>query len=122
MIPRILWFAALAAILASGQDNAWQTQFNVDRKNLSASGESQYFPLTPGLRLHFAHGRNTLVRSVLNETKLVDGVETRVVEDRESNGGKLVEVARDYYAVDRSTGDVYYFGEDVDNYKDGKVA
>jgi hypothetical protein len=24
-------------------------------------------------------------------------------------------------ATDRNTGDVYYFGEDVDNYKDGKV-
>ena len=24
-------------------------------------------------------------------------------------------------ATDRNTGDVYYFGEDVDNYKNGKV-
>jgi hypothetical protein len=35
--------------------------------------------------------------------------------------GKLAEVTRDYYAIDSRTGDVYYFGEDVDVYKNGKV-
>ena len=34
---------------------------------------------------------------------------------------QLVEVSRNFMATDRNTGDVYYFGEDVDNYKDGKV-
>ena len=60
--------------------------------------------------------------TVLAETKIVDGVETRVVEDREEEGGKPIEITRDYYAIDRTTGDVYYFGEDVDVYKGGKVA
>jgi hypothetical protein len=60
--------------------------------------------------------------TVLNETKIVDGVETRAVEDRETKNGQLVELTRDYYAVDRNTGDVYYFGEDVNTYKNGKLA
>ena len=36
--------------------------------------------------------------------------------------GQLVELTRDYYAIDSVTNDVYYMGEDVDVYdKSGKV-
>jgi hypothetical protein len=48
-------------------------------------------------------------------------VETLVMEDRVFEDGKLAEVALDYFAQD-DNGTVYYFGEDVDEYKDGKVA
>jgi len=44
------------------------------------------------------------------------------VEDRETRKGQLIEVTRDYYAIDSVTNDVYYFGEDVNIYKNGKVA
>ena len=64
-------------------------------------------------------GMDTL--TVLDETKMIDGVETRVVEDREMKNGRLIELTRDYYAIDSVTNDVYYFGEDVDVYKNGKV-
>jgi hypothetical protein len=47
-------------------------------------------------------------------------VETLVVEDREFEDGKLVEATMDYIAQ-ADDGAVYYFGEDVDEYKDGKV-
>jgi hypothetical protein len=47
-------------------------------------------------------------------------VETLVVEDRAYEDGKLAEVALDYFAQD-DNGTVYYFGEDVDEYQDGKV-
>jgi hypothetical protein len=59
--------------------------------------------------------------TVLNETKTVDGVECRVVEERETKDGKLVEVSRNYFAIGKRTNSVYYFGEDVDIYKDDKV-
>jgi hypothetical protein len=52
---------------------------------------------------------------------MVDGIRTRVVEERETKAGNLIEVSRNYFAISRTTGDVYYFGEDVDHYKDGKV-
>jgi hypothetical protein len=64
---------------------------------------------------------DTITDTVLNETKVVDGVETRVVEDRETRNGQLIELTRDYYAIDSVTKDVYYMGEDVDVYKNGKV-
>src|SRR5882724_5099896 len=47
-------------------------------------------------------------------------VDTLVVEDRAYENGKLAEGALDYFAQDDS-GVVYYFGEDVDEYQDGKV-
>ena len=36
--------------------------------------------------------------------------------------GQLIELTHDYYAIDSATNDVYYMGEDVDVYKNGKVA
>jgi hypothetical protein len=47
-------------------------------------------------------------------------VEALVVEDREYENGRLVEVTLDYFAQ-ADNGTVYYLGEDVDEYKDGKV-
>jgi hypothetical protein len=35
--------------------------------------------------------------------------------------GQLVEVSRNYFAISRRTSDVFYFGEEVDIYRDGKV-
>ena len=60
--------------------------------------------------------------AVLDETKPIGGVETRVVEERETLGGAPVEVSRNYFAIHPRTLDVYYFGEDVDIYKNGKVS
>lgn len=47
-------------------------------------------------------------------------IEALVVEDREFENGKLVEVALDYFAQ-ADDGTVYYLGEDVNEYKDGKI-
>jgi hypothetical protein len=42
---------------------------------------------------------------VLDEIKTIDGVATRVVEDRELKNGRLIELTRDYYAIDAATND-----------------
>jgi hypothetical protein len=47
-------------------------------------------------------------------------VEAAVFEDREFGNGKLKEVTLDYFAQD-DDGMVYYLGEDVEDYTDGKV-
>jgi len=48
-------------------------------------------------------------------------IEALTVEDREFNaGGELIEATRDYFAQD-DDGNVYYMGEDVDEYKNGKI-
>jgi hypothetical protein len=123
---------AAAAILLSaaraeegGKSDAaksgWRDTFKVAKENWADKGRNTYFILEPGYRLVLEDGKDTLTITVLDETKVVDGVTTRVVEERETNRGKLVEVSRNYFAIDTSTGDIYYFGEDVDMYKDGKV-
>jgi hypothetical protein len=48
-------------------------------------------------------------------------LKARVIEERESEDGELVEVSRNFFAVCRETGDVFYFGEDVDDYEDDEI-
>jgi hypothetical protein len=110
---------SLVANLSRRRDR--RRSFKVDKKNLGPVSYNPYFPLTPGMEVHLTDGHETVVFSVLDETKIVDGVETRVVQEYETKGGQVVEISRNYFATDRIKGDVYYFGEDVDVYENGKV-
>jgi hypothetical protein len=117
--------AALAIVLATTgaqSEQIWTENFGVEPGELASIGRNPYFILEPGYRLTLQHGDERLVITVLDEIKVVDGVETRVVEERESKRDALVEVSRNYYAISKRTNSVYYFGEDTDIYKDGKVA
>jgi len=58
--------------------------------------------------------------SVLDDTEVVAGVTTRVVEEREWVNEELVEVSRNFVAQ-AADGSVCYFGEDVDDYRDGEI-
>jgi len=125
-VAALLWVLAVAALCPAqgakkGGAQAWRETFAVDKANLADTGRNTYFILEPGYRLTFEHGKDTLIVTVLDETKMVDGVKTRIVEERETSGGKLAEVSKNYLVIDRTTHDLYYFGEDVDEYKDGKV-
>lgn len=100
--------------------DAFKRTFNVPRERLGPTANNPYFPLTPGLTLRYAGGRTTLLRTVLDGTETVDGMLTRVVEDREERNGRPVEISRDHYAADSATNDVFNFGEDVHNYRQGK--
>jgi hypothetical protein len=102
-------------------DKPWQDTFPVDKQQLGLMSNNPYFPLEPGYQQVFKEGTITLTRTVLKEMKIIDGVAIRVVEDKEDDNGQLVEIAHDYYAIDTITQNVYYFGEDVDNYKNGRI-
>ena len=110
-----------AAALYPQPARDWQSVFPVDRKNLGVKGSNPYFILTPGYQLYYRHGSDEDTVTVLDKTRMIDGVESRVLEDRETSKGQLVELTLDYYAIDSITNDVYYMGEDVDVYKNGKV-
>lgn len=98
------------------------TTFNVNAKNFASSGRNTFFILEPGFQLQYDGEKGaTQTISVLDETKVVEGVETRVVEKRELEDGKLSTLTRGYYVIDRSNNDVYCFGEDIDDYEDGKL-
>src|SRR5258708_27315636 len=55
-------------------------EFSVAHGELTSSGRNPYFVLEPGYKTTFGAGDEQLTITVLNETKIVDGVETRVVE------------------------------------------
>ena len=125
-------FALLAtiAILTAAQkcwsedkrdDDAWTRHFAVEKQDLASTGRNSYFSLEPGDQLTYEGDDERLVITVLPDTKMVDGVETRVIEERETKAGQLVEVSRNYFAISQRTGSVFYFGEEVDIYKNGKV-
>ena len=97
------------------------TEFAVDPAELSASGENPYFVLEPGFQAEFEGGGARLVITVTNDIKRVDGVETRVVEERETKNGHVIEVSRNYFAISRRTNAVFYFGEDVDMYENDRI-
>jgi hypothetical protein len=57
---------------------------------------------------------------VLGRTEVVAGTRVAVVEVKDFEEGRLVEQTLDYYAQ-RGDGSVWYLGERVDDYEDGKL-
>ena len=106
---------------AQPKADAWTQNFDVAAADWTDRGRNPYFILEPGYALTLEHDTERLVITVLDDTRVVAGVTTRVVEERETSSGELVEVSRNFYALDRRTNSVFYFGEDVDMYKNGKV-
>jgi len=105
----------------AAQDSEWQEEFGISECNLQTSGRNPYFILEPGYQLVLEGNDIKLQLTVLDETKTIDGVATRVVEERECKKGELAEIAKNYFAICEPTKDVFYFGEDVDYYEKGKV-
>jgi hypothetical protein len=103
----------------------WTESFNLEKYTLTSIGKNDFFILEPGFQLVLEHkdGNDTekLEITVLNETKKIGEVETRVVEERETVNGEVKEVSRNFFAFCKETADVFYLGEETDNYKDGKV-
>ncbi|WP_461163566.1 hypothetical protein [Arthrobacter sp. R4-81] len=84
---------------------------------------NQYFALPVGKKMTYEtteQGKVTerIEIEILPETKTIEGVEAVVYLDKEYKNGQLVEETRDYLAQHKN-GDVWYFGEDVNNYWNG---
>ena len=96
-----------------------------DSCHFATSGRNRYFILVPGyqLELEGTEGKKKvrLMITVLNETKKIGNTETRVVEENETVNGKTVEISRNFFAYCKESGAIYYFGEEVDIYKNGKI-
>jgi hypothetical protein len=102
-------------------DSAWTERFLVEPGELVSTGRNPYFVLEPGYRLVLEGGDRRLTITVLSETRTVDGIESRIVEERETSAGALVEVSRNYYALSRRSNSVFYLGEAVDMYRNGRI-
>ena len=106
---------------AATASSTWQQDFGLAQRRLSPTGRNQYFILEPGYQQTLESKDERLVITVLDETRTVDGVVTQIVEAKEWQDGKLYEISRNFFAIDEQTKDVFYFGEDVDFYENGKV-
>ncbi|MGY4544484.1 hypothetical protein ACVWY0_004429 [Arthrobacter sp. UYNi723] len=81
---------------------------------------NKYFALPVGKKMTYETTEQGSVTErieieILQETKTIEGVETVIYLDKEYKNGQLVEETRDYLAQHKN-GDVWYFGEDVNNY------
>jgi hypothetical protein len=94
-----------------------------------ATIDNRYLPLTTHRRCEMRGKaddgtRERVVRTVLKRTKRFDvggrRVDAAVIRDDAYEDGELVERTHDYFAQ-ADDGTVYYLGEDVDNYRRGKV-
>jgi hypothetical protein len=131
-----LVFAPLSAFAL---DPEFTSQFPLNNCKFKTTGENSYYILEPGRQLYLNNDQcmadgecdefEELWVTVLHDTQKVvlalDGkrkaINTRVVEEREMVDGELSEISRNYVAECKNTGDVYYFGEDVDIYENGGV-
>ncbi|HSR29838.1 MAG TPA: hypothetical protein VLY63_04670 [Anaerolineae bacterium] len=102
-------------------DSSWQEEFGISECNLVPTGRNDYFILEPGFQLVLEGTIEKVAITVLDETREIDGVTTRVVEEREWKYGEMVEISRNFFAICPDTNDVFYFGEEVDIYRDGAL-
>jgi len=95
---------------------------NLDAADFTTEIDNQYWPMTPGNRWVSRSSEERIVVEVTDRRKTVTGgIEAVVVRDTVTdNNGDLVEVTDDWYAQDRD-GNIWYLGEDVKDYRDGKV-
>ena len=88
----------------------------IDPKRFSPRVDNPLFPLVVGRTMVYTgvkDGKKALdLVQATARTKVIDGVRTRVVEDRLYLNNVLQERTSDYYAQDRC-GNVWYFGEDT---------
>jgi hypothetical protein len=94
--------------------------------DFSTEIDNPYWPMSPGSKWVYTETDTTgtkqkVVVEVTDKTKLIaNGVEARVILDTVTEDGVPVEITEDWYAQD-SAGNVWYLGEYVTNYENGKV-
>lgn len=95
-----------------------------DVATFSLTSTNPYYPLIVGSEVILEGMEDgeliTIERRVLDETEVVAGVTTHVLEAIELVDGEIYEIARNFY-VEASDGTVCYFGEDVEFYEGGRV-
>jgi len=106
------------------------TARDFDRKNFDRSTviDNEWFPLRPGTQLvtegstleDGKRGAHRLVFTVTDLTKVIAGVRTLVIWDRDYSAGQLVETELAFFAQDKA-GNVWELGEHPEAYEEGKL-
>lgn len=121
----MLMSLAITGRVASAESQGFTSEFRLGDCTFQTTGANPYFMLDPGYRLALeGYDKKEFVEvwvTVLDETQVIDYygrlINTRVVEEREWVDGELGEVSRNFFAQCEETGDVFYFGEEVEVYE-----
>jgi hypothetical protein len=129
-------FALLLIVLAVGcsackkdnervKDTTYQPDVNPAKFSNSTVFTNPFFPFEDGKTYVFEGQTEDGLEHVevkrTTKTKVVMGITCVVINDKVWLDGKLIEETDDWYAQDND-GNVWYFGEDVDNYNlDGSL-
>jgi len=123
----LIALGVLALTGCAGMDSSRSAQMNSPKFSHPRDITNPYLPLT-SLKQDILKNENERVertaRPEIHKTFQIGGqmVEALTVEYREfNNADELTEATLDYFAQD-DDGNVYYMGEDVDEYKNGKVS
>ena len=123
--PALASAPADAQLVQQGRDREFTRNFHFDRCTFSDRGRNLFFVLEPGYTQVFRGVENgaatQLTVRVLHTTERVGGVTTRVVVERETANGELVEISRNFFAICKQNNSVFYFGERTDVYEHGRV-
>jgi hypothetical protein len=97
----------------------------IDPADFVATIDNPYLPLIPGSRWVYegtdAGETERIEVEVTDERREVMGISTTVVRDTVYVDGELAEDTFDWYAQDRD-GNVWYMGEDTEEYENGAVS
>ncbi|MET3920655.1 hypothetical protein [Arthrobacter sp. UYEF20] len=127
---------ATAAAAPNPQDLCGKgTAIKLDRSAFPRTPEieNKWFPLEPGTQITTtgtvfspAEGttqKRTVISTVTGLTKMIDGVNTQVVWDRDFTDGELAESELAFFAeTKKGKGTVWLFGEYPEEYENGKLA
>jgi hypothetical protein len=109
--------------------HAVDTDFDRKKFTRSTRIDNQWTPLRPGMQFTFEgranRGRGRLphrvVFTVTDLTKVIDGVRTVVLWDRDFNAGQIVETELAFFAQD-DDGNVWLLGEYPEEWEDGEFS
>ncbi len=105
--------------------SSWEYNPELRASDFTTNITNKYFSLPVGKKMTFEATTKEWVQEkveieILKDIKIIEGIKTITYLDRVYNDGILVEETRDYLAQ-HTNGDVWYFGEEVDNYENGKL-
>lgn len=131
-IARLLLGALLLLPLGAAAQEDFTSSFRLQDCRFLARGTNPHFILEPERQLSYENEEDgeTLFITVLEQTRRITlpiggrmrTIRTAVVQEREfDENGELKEISRNFFAICEKTGDVFYFGEEVDIYEDGEI-
>lgn len=120
--------ATLIAVGAGGSAAGMSPRPTTAKFSHSTRIDNPYLPITRFDRCRLAGDdqgtRLKITRTLLDRKKRFHyrgrTIDAAVVRDRVIGDGELIELTHDYFAQD-DAGTVYYLGEDVNEYRDGRV-